>query len=274
VTGTAAALRGAFDEDADLYDRARPGYPTQLFDDLAVLAGVGPGCRLLEIGPGTGKATIELARRGCRITAVELGPNLAVIASRNLTALHEALRQPGETIPRAEVVVSAFETWPLPDEQFDVVVAATAYHWLDPAVRLAKIAAALRSGGMLAVVETHHVAGGDEGIFVDVQECYQRWDPTTKPGFRLPAVGDVPQAAETDHSGVFDRAVFRRYEWDQTYLCADYLDLLMTYSDHRAMPEPARTGLLGCIAELIDNRYGGQITKHYLTQLWLAHRLP
>lgn len=61
---------------------------------------------------------------------------------------------------------------------------------------------------------------------------------------------------------------------DQSYICADYLDLLMTYSGHRAMPEPARAGLLGCISELIDNRYGGRITKHYLTQLRLAHRLP
>jgi cyclopropane fatty-acyl-phospholipid synthase-like methyltransferase len=54
-------MRGVFDEDADLYDRARPGYPAQLFDDLAELAGVGPGCRLLEIGPGTGKATLYMS---------------------------------------------------------------------------------------------------------------------------------------------------------------------------------------------------------------------
>jgi len=273
VTGS-VSLRGVFDEDAGLYDRVRPGYPAQLFDDLAVLAGVGPGCRLLEIGPGTGKATVELARRGCRITAVELGPNLAAVATRNLTALHETHQQPGATIPRAEVVVSAFETWPLPDERFDVVLAATAYHWLDPAVRVAKTAAALRPGGMLAVIETHHIAGGDNGFFADAQECYQRWDPTTAPDFRMPTAGDVPHAAETDHSGLFDRAVFRRYEWDQTYGRADYLDLLMTYSGHRALPERARTGLLGCIAELIDNQYGGQITKHYLTQLWLARRQP
>src|SRR4029453_19241007 len=54
-------LRGIFDEDAELYHRIRPGYPAELYDDLAELAGIGPGCRLLEIGPGTGKATVELA---------------------------------------------------------------------------------------------------------------------------------------------------------------------------------------------------------------------
>src|SRR6266542_5110121 len=50
-----ARLRETFNEAAELYDRARPGYPPALFDELAVLAGVGPGCRVLEIGCGTGR---------------------------------------------------------------------------------------------------------------------------------------------------------------------------------------------------------------------------
>jgi ubiquinone/menaquinone biosynthesis C-methylase UbiE len=50
-------LGRTFDEDAELYDRARPGYPPELFDDLAEVAGTGPGCRVLEVGAGTGKAT-------------------------------------------------------------------------------------------------------------------------------------------------------------------------------------------------------------------------
>jgi SAM-dependent methyltransferase len=273
-TSGAPTPRGVFDEDADLYDRVRPDYPVALFDDLAKQAGVGPGCRLLEIGPGTGKATVELARRGCHITAVELGANLAKVTARNLAAVRRA-GSCGEFGPAAEIVVSTFEAWPLPDESFDVVIAATAYHWLDPTVRVAKIAQALRTGGMLAVVETHHVAGGDADFFVDVQACYERWDPTTTPGFRQPEAADVPQDADTDHSGLlFASATFHRYEWEQTYERADYLDLLMTYSNHRAMPEPARSELLGCIAKLIDSRYGGRVTKHYLTQLWLARRRP
>src|SRR6266545_4738205 len=62
-------LRATFNQAADLYDRARPGYPPALFDDLAELAGVGPGCRVLEIGPGTGQATVPLAERGCHVVA-------------------------------------------------------------------------------------------------------------------------------------------------------------------------------------------------------------
>src|SRR6267143_6546045 len=53
-----APLRATFDEAAELYDRARPGYPPELFDDLANLGGLHPGARVLEIGSGTGKATL------------------------------------------------------------------------------------------------------------------------------------------------------------------------------------------------------------------------
>src|SRR6266542_2199055 len=80
-------LRATFNQAADLYDRARPGYPPALFDDLAELAGVGPGCRVLEIGPGTGQATVPLAERGCHIVAVELGADLAAVARPDQQAL-------------------------------------------------------------------------------------------------------------------------------------------------------------------------------------------
>jgi len=54
-------LRSTFDEAAELYHRARPGYPAALFDDLAELTSIRPGSRVLEIGPGTGQATLPLA---------------------------------------------------------------------------------------------------------------------------------------------------------------------------------------------------------------------
>ena len=108
-------LRSTFDQAAELYDRARPRYPAALFDDLAELAGIGPGSKVLEIGPGTGQATVALAERGCRVVAVELGAALAAVARRNLARF-----------PAVEVVTAPFEDWPLPKEPFDLVLAATA----------------------------------------------------------------------------------------------------------------------------------------------------
>ena len=92
--------------------RLRPDYPEALFDDLVALAGLTPGDRLIEVGCATGKATRPLARRGFRITCVELGTELAAVARRNLTGFG------------VEVAQASFEAWQ-PPEPAALVYAAT-----------------------------------------------------------------------------------------------------------------------------------------------------
>lgn len=256
------ALRDTFDEDPELYDRARPGYPEALFDDLADLAGLRPGSRVVEIGCGTGQATLPLARRGYRVLAVELGAGLAEVARRRLAAF-----------PGVEVRTSSFEAWPPPPQPFDLVLAATAFHWLDPAAATAKAASVLRPGGALAVVTTHHVRGGTERFAVDAQRCYERWDPTTPPDFRPPAAADVPiDTGSLMAGGHFGGAVVRRHEQERPYDVAEYLDLLRTYSNHRALEPAALDGLLTWIGRLIDEDHGGTIDKRWMNELAVAFR--
>ena len=151
------------------------------------------------------------------------------------------------------------------------MLSATAFHWLDPDVRMAKAADALRPGGALAVVSTHHVAGGTDPFFVDVRRCYEQFAPGTPPGLRLPAAGSVPKDSEEfDRSGRFEAVRFHRHEWETTYRTAEFIDLLMTYSGHRTMPADLRRGLHTSIADLIDTGHGGQVTQRYLTQLAIA----
>lgn len=259
MTGVERPLREIFDDDAELYDRMRPGYPEQMYHDLT--AAIGPaGARVLEIGPGTGQATVPLAERGYRLVAVELGAKLAAVARRKVTGF-----------ATVEVVTAPFESWPLPQEPFDAVFSATAFHWIDPAVRVVKAADALRPGGLLATVATHHIEGGSIEFFPAVQDCYERFDPATPPGLRpQPAAAILRDDAELVVSGRFGPASFHRYEWDQSYSTEEYLALLMTYSGHRALPTEAREGLLACIGSLIEQRHGGRIVKRYLTELRLA----
>lgn len=215
----------------------------------------------MEIGSGTGIATQPMAERSYEVTAIELGPNLAAVARRKLARF-----------PNVSVLVGAFEDWPLPAEPFDAVVSATAFHWLDPAVRVTKAADALRPGGVLATIATHHIDGGDAQFFIDVQDCYRRWFPES-PGVRLPPAAEISaDSAELEHSGRFEPPTFRRYEWEEPYSALEYLDLLSTYSDHRAVDETARQHLLDCVAQLIVERYGGRIRKRYLNELLIARR--
>jgi SAM-dependent methyltransferase len=259
------ALRDTFDEAPELYDGVRPGYPEEVFEDLAALARLRPGSRILELGCGTGQATVPLARRGFEVVAVELGAGMANVARRNLAAF-----------PAVDIVSAAFEEWPLPSAPFDAVVAATSFHWLDPEVRLAKVADALRPEGALAVIATHHVAGGDASFFAEAQRCYEMWMPGTAQGLRLPNARDVSHHDGDDFeaSGSFTNAVFRRYERELTYTTREYRDLLLSYSGHRALASDAREGLLACIGKLIDTRFGGRIAKRYMTELTIAYRRP
>jgi SAM-dependent methyltransferase len=130
-------LRATFDDVAERYDVIRPRYPRALVDDLLRLAGLRRGDRVYEIGCGTGQLTVDLAARGLDVTAVELGPELAAVARRNLAPF-----------PAARVLVGAFEEHPLP-EPVNAVVAATSFHWVPPDVRVSRSVAALLPGGAL-----------------------------------------------------------------------------------------------------------------------------
>ncbi|MBE1488991.1 class I SAM-dependent methyltransferase [Plantactinospora soyae] len=233
-----------------------------MFDDLVLLAGLSPQSRVLEIGCGTGQATRPLARLGCTIIAVELSPELAAVARRNL-----------QEFPNVTVEVSPFERWTPPTTPFDLVFSATAFHWIDPDIRVDKAADVLLPGGTLAVVHSEHVAGGTENFFADMQACYETFDPRTPPGLRATPAADIPDdPTEFERSTRFGPARFRRYEWEQGYTTSEYRDLLMTYSGHRTLPQPARDGLLACIANLIDRDHRGQISKRYLTRLAMVHK--
>lgn len=253
-------LRATFDTVAEQYDTIRPGYPPAA---VAELARVAAGGRVLEIGCGTGQLTVPLARHGLDITAVELGPGLARVARRNLAA-H----------PRVEVLVGAFEEVELPDAAFDLVVAATSFKWVSPDVRIARPARLLRPGGALAVLSTEHVAGGTAAFFAAVQACYERWDPENTPvGLRLQTPDQLPDPHPDLAAGaLFHPVELTRYEHEIEYSTEEYLTLLLTYSNHLLMPPDRQRGLLACIRALIDEGYGGRITKRYLNELRVARR--
>ncbi len=150
---------------------------------------------------------------------------------------------------------------------------ATAFHWIDPEIRVRKAADTLRVGGVLATITTSHVAGGSEAFFIEVQDCCERFDSSTPPGLRLPAAADIVwDLAEVERSGRFGRVALRRYERDLVHSTSQYLNVLGPYFGHRALVPAARAGLSDCIERLIKDRHGGWVTKRYLNDLRVAHR--
>lgn len=108
---------------------------------------------------------------------------------------------------------------------------------------------------------------------MEVQDCYERWDPSTPPGLRLPLAHDLPpEVDEVDGSELFEPATFHRYEWEERYSTAGYLDLLRSYSGHRHLGLERRERLLACIGDLIEQRHGGRIVKRYMNEMRVARR--
>ncbi|WP_374010090.1 class I SAM-dependent methyltransferase [Leifsonia sp. LS-T14] len=124
----------SFDHAAEVYDASRPSYPaeavTWLTDGIQ-----GP---VLDLGAGTGKLAASLVERGMEVTAVDPSP--------------EMLRVLRERLPQVTAVEGRAERIPSPDDSFGLVLAAQAWHWVDPALAVPEVARVLRPGGRLGLV--------------------------------------------------------------------------------------------------------------------------
>jgi SAM-dependent methyltransferase len=265
VTSDRERLRTTFESAAASYQQARPEYPAELYDGLIRLAGLRPGDRLLEVGCATGKATVPLARRGFPITCVELGPQLAAVARRELA------RYPGVTI-----CGGAFETWPAPaGVAYQLVFAATAWHWLDPAVRYRKAWAVLGPGGHLAFWAADHVFPADGDPFFDeIQEVYDEIGAGHPPGRPWrPRPGELPDSrAEIEASGLFGDVVTRQFDWAVSYPAEEYIRLLDTFSSHIALAPGQRDRLYTEIRRRLAARPDGRVRRHWGAVLHVARR--
>jgi SAM-dependent methyltransferase len=256
-------LRLTFNAVADSYQQARPEYPPELFDDLVTAAGLQPGARLLEVGCATGKATLPLVRRGFWVSCVEPGANLATAARRNLAGLP------------ADVVDARFEDWrPPAGERFDLVFAATAWHWVDPAVRYQRAWEALRPGGHLAVWGAGHVfPDGSDPFFREIQDVYDEIGEGKPTDEDWPRPGEQPtHSAEIEASELFTVTHVRHFDWERVYDAEGYIALLETFSGHIAMEDWKRERLYGEIRGRLRQRPGGTLRRHWGAVLHVARR--
>lgn len=260
VVGPEAGAATSFDAVGDLYDRYRPPYPEALIADLLSLAGIGPDSRILEIGSGTGIATLPLARRGHSILCLEPGPQLAAIARRKLAEFE-----------RVVVVETTFEAWDAEPAAFDLVFSAQAFHWLDPETRFQKAAFVLDPRGFLAVFG-HAQRFEDSPLQRALAAVYARHAPGLNGAAPMQWYGrggPVPDLFAS--SRLFEAVESRHHPGSRRYPTQDYVNLLRTFSDHNVLPEPRKTALLDAIAREID-RFGGEIEIAYESHLYIARR--
>lgn len=243
-------LRDTFDTVAELYAKARPSYPDEIVDAIP------PGDDVLEVACGAGQLTKQLVARGRNVTCVELGPNLARVAQRD--------------IPQARVINESFETWEV-DGSYDVVACATAWGWIDEEVKYRKAHDALRPGGSLAIVGGFHVFPDDvDPFFVQIQDVYQEiGEPELEEWPSPENVDTSSRVEEIEASGLFTNVTEQRVIQELVYTPEDYIDVLRTFSNHILYTDERRETLFAGVRRLARDR----ITKHMLVLLWTADRI-
>jgi SAM-dependent methyltransferase len=261
----------SFDASARLYDEFRPGYPEPLFDELAQLSGIPEGGRILEIGPGTGQATLPLARRGFSLLGLELGASMARMCRRNT---HE--------FPNVEILNVAFEDWAgdtsatrssrrsvdvSPSEAFDMVLAATAFHWIPYKVAYPRCARVLRPSGSLALL-WNFVDMPDTRFYRDLQGIYRNIVPRMRLS-QPPELRIERQRKKIVNSGLFGPVTILHYPWQSEYTADRYIGLLKTMSDHAILPPKVRQEVFRAIRRLIADN-GGSFTRPVVAVLFLA----
>jgi SAM-dependent methyltransferase len=255
-----ARRRECFDAAAWDYARYRSGYPDEVVEDLVTSSRLHRGSRVLEVGCGTGQLTVPLAQQGMELVAVELGPNLAAMARRNLAGF-----------PQARVEVSGFEEWPMPAAAFDAVVFVSSLHWINPSVRWSKPARALRPGGVLIIVHVHHVKGGTPGFFADTQPLYRRWGLSDDPFFEPPAPSDAPlMYPELEERLEFGEVRRHRFEIPRRHTTESYVGWLKTDSLVLSLDLRRRRGFLNDIQTLIATTYGGEVSRNFVYDVIVA----
>jgi SAM-dependent methyltransferase len=260
--------RFVFGEAAELYDRVRAGYPEALVEEVLRFTGVEvERIRALEVGAGTGKATVAFAARGMEILALEPSPGMAAVATRHCRGF-----------PRVRIVGVTFEDWPVEEGGFDLLFSAQAWHWVDPSVRYPKAAEALRAGGTLALF-WHESNWQGEPLRDQLDDLYRRLAPElharnpSLPGLspRRPDGGDGEVAAEIRGAGHFEDVAVRTYPWLARHTGDELVEVLESQSDHRLLPEPTRARLFEALRELVALR-GGEVVVPHRTFLALARR--
>lgn len=278
-----------FGEIAEEYDRVRPGYPPELIADViayatadapvagdvpvagnapvagsapvvgsAPVAGSAPaGISALDVGAGTGKATLAFAAHDVRITALEPDPAMALILRQ---------RSAGADIHIAMASLETFE----PEEQYDLVYSAQAFHWAAPETRWTNVAAALRPGGALALFWNQDRIA-DLAVWRQLLTLTQDHVPAAKPDTVAPTPEELlkgwPQTelGERLEFGEFQQ---QHYKWVRELSRADYLAYLTTQSAYQMLEDEERDELIAQLEAVLPD----PVVLEVVTLLYLAKR--
>ncbi len=248
--GPEKGLGWTFDTVVEAYEKMRPEYPKELYEAIFAYIPVGESSRVVEVGPGSGQATLPFLQTGCRLTGVECGPRFSALC-----------REKFRDFPGFSVITGRFEHTPLEEGAYDLVFSASAFHWVPEEIGYPKVFVLLKSGGAFARFAHHPFRGGDTALTEEIDRLYAAYYypfyPDKKPeAVREYTAEQARQRALTAEAYGFEEIRYALFYRTRRFSAKEYVRLLGTYSDHIALDEPVRAEFFAKIEDAID-RHGG-----------------
>jgi SAM-dependent methyltransferase len=259
--------RRLFGRDPAEFDRVRPDYPDRVYRVLEDRCGLSRGTATFEIGPGTGKATRELLRRGASpLVVVEPDPRLARFLRRSL----------GAGAARVRIVRSPFESAVLPAGAFDLGVAATSFHWLNERRSLRKVARLLRPGGWWAAWWSRtgdplHPSAFGRAVDPLFDELPGRRSSRLTERAAFERERERRRAALRD-VGLFDRVRVDTFHWTRVVDTETLVGLHRTFSNISTLPRAIRERFLARLERIADDQFAGRVALRMVVTLFTARR--
>lgn len=227
-------FRKTFDTIPDDFDKYRPRYCKELFDELCSFCDLDSKKKVLEIGPGTGQATEPILQTGCDYTAIELGQNFTTFMNDKFS-----------TYPNFQIINADFETYNFPRETFDLVFSAATIQWIPEEIAFTKSFDMLKPGGYLAMFMTRsdeHSA--NEELYSKIQQVY---DEHFKVRQRYTCKLNYENALNYGFEN------FKYYEWKKkrTLTSDEYISYISTHCEHITLEEPYKSAYYNGIKKTI-----------------------
>lgn len=253
-------LQWTFNTEAERYEKMRPGYVSELYEDIFKYISVDKSSNVVEIGIGGGQATLPILKTGCKLTAVEYGENLA-----------ELCRQKFKEFPRFSALTTKFEDFICDNNLYDLIYSASAFHWIPEEIGYTKVFEMLKRGGVFARFANHpYKDKGREEIHEALQKIYSVYMPGSL-GYNEYSEYDAKKRADIAQKYGFVDISYKLYHRTRSFTAKEYISLLGTYSDHIVIEENTRKKFFLEIEEAIDN-LGGQIEIYDTIDLQLARK--
>ena len=262
---TLNGLEWTFDTVASYYEKLRPGYVDELYQTIFEYIPIDENSRVVEVGSGGGQATAPMLKTWCSLTAVEYG-----------TQFSERLKEKYRAYPKFSVVTDKFENVEFPNGAFDLVYAASAFHWIPEEIGYKKVFTMLKSGGAFARFANHPYRDrGNPELSTEIDAIYDEYYYTYYNKMRQPLTEytqtQAKERALTAEKYGFSDIRYKMFYRERRFTAKEYVALLGTYSDHIAIEEKIRMEFFSKIAEAINGN-GGVITLYDTIDLQLARK--